>query len=416
MTPYTPHLAWIDLQADQMRNLLHAWCNLNTGTFNPLGLSELADLVQGEFAKIADETALVPAEKAEQIDNHGNRISLRLGPNVSAIRRPDAGVRVLLAIHMDTVYGPDSPFQSVNLIDENTLQGPGVADAKGGLIVMLFALKALERFVQLTGQKRLGWEVIVNSDEEIGSPGSTPLFANAAKSAQIGLLFEPSLPHGGLISSRKGSGNFSIVAQGQSAHAGRDFHLGRNAVVAAAAVTGELHKLNGRWPEMTLNVARIDGGGPSNMVPALAVARLNIRYTDRKHEPEIKNTIDEILTRVSSQTGVPLSLNGEFTTPPKQVTPALEAMFKQLQSCGQKLELELAWGPSGGSCDGNRLAALGVPNLDTMGVRGGKIHSPEEYVLLDSLTERAKLTALYLMRLADGGLSPPVVPGASASH
>ncbi len=407
MTPYAPHLAWIDQQSEQMQTLLQAWANLNSGTFNPIGLSELAELVRQQFAEISDETTLVPSGPHQEIDSNGKTAAVHLSPHVAAKRRADASLRVLLAIHIDTVYGPESPFQTVELIDSNTLKGPGVADAKGGLVVMLFALKAFERFVHLTGQKKLGWEVIVNSDEEIGSPGSSELFAQAAKEAQLGLLFEPSLPQGGLVSSRKGTGNFSIVAQGVSAHSGRDFHLGRNAVVAAAAVTGELHRLNGRWPEMTLNVARIDGGGPSNMIPALAMIRLNVRYIDRQHESEIIEAINEILHRISEQTGVTLTLSGQFRTPPKIVTPAIEAMFSRLHSCGKELGLDLSWTPSGGSCDGNRLAALGVPNIDTLGVRGGKIHSPDEFVLLDSLTERAKLTALFLMKLADSGFAHP---------
>jgi len=408
MSSYAAYLDWLDQQSESMRNLLQAWANLNSGSFNPVGLGELAELVRLRFVEIADEASLSLPPVCEQIDETGHRVSLPLGPNVVAFRRREAPVQVLLAIHMDTVYGPESAFQSVSLLDQDTLHGPGVADAKGGLVVMLFALHAFERFVQQTQRQHLGWQVIVNSDEEIGSPGSTPLFQHAAQTADLGLLFEPSLPQGSLVSSRKGTGNFSIVIRGQSAHSGRDFHLGRNAIVAAATITGELHRLNGRWPEMTLNVARIDGGGPSNMVPALAVIRLNIRYTAIEQEPEILKAIDEILAQTAERQGVTAIRHGQFTTPPKLKTPELDALFHQFQSCGEELGTALNWESSGGSCDGNRLAAFGVPNLDTLGVRGGKIHSPDEFVLLDSLVERAKLTALYLMRLADGVISPPL--------
>ncbi len=407
MTPYAPYLRWIETQAETMRSLLQSWANLNTGTFNPLGLTEMAHLVEEQFRELTPQVEQHHPQPAKRVDEHGNLVPLQLGPNVSAICRPQAPLQVLLAIHMDTVYGPLSPFQSVTRLDANTLQGPGVADAKGGLIVMLFSLKAFERFAQQTGQNRLGWNVIVNSDEEIGSPGSASLFAEFAKCVQLGLLFEPSLPTGGLVSSRKGSGNFAVIVHGQSAHSGRDFHLGRNAIVAAAMAALDLHRLNGRWPEMTLNVARVDGGGPSNMIPALAVLHLNIRYTDRRQEAEIQSAIAEILNRVSEQQGVAMQLQGEFSSPPKSLTPSLESQLQQLHDCGKELGLDLTWSPSGGSCDGNRLAALGIPNVDTLGVRGGKIHSADEFVLLDSLVERAKLTALYLMKLADGIIVPP---------
>jgi glutamate carboxypeptidase len=292
-------------------------------------------------------------------------------------------------------------------VDQQTLRGPGVADAKGGLVIMLFALRALERFMQAAGRDDLGWDVIINSDEEIGSPGSTQVFREAAGRTQLGLLFEPSLPGGELVSSRKGSGSFSVVARGRSAHSGRDFEHGRNAVVAAAEVAMRLHQLTGRWPGMTLNVARIDGGGPSNVVPALAVLRFNIRYLQKEEEAEILAVVNAILREVGPKLDVVLELHGEFASPPKPCNAQTQQMLEQFRQCGNRLGLELHWGPSGGACDGNRLAALGLPNVDTLGVRGGKIHSHEEFVLLESLSERAKLTALFLMQLADGTFSLP---------
>ncbi|SFI19751.1 hydrolase [Planctomicrobium piriforme] len=407
MSAYAPYLDWIESQSGLMLETLISWANINSGSFNPLGLSHLAQLIHAEFAKPADSATILPAGDFEQIDVHGQTVRIPLGPNIHAVKRPHAPRQVLLAIHMDTVYGLESPFQTVKRLDDQMICGPGVADAKGGLVIMLFALQALERFVLDTGEQRLGWEVIVNSDEEIGSPGSAHLFNEAAQRVQLALLFEPSLPNGALVSSRKGSGNFSVIASGQAAHSGRDFHLGRNAIVAAADVTAELHRLNGRWPELTLNVARIDGGGPSNMVPALAIVRFNIRYTERGHEPEVLSTIREILARISSQTGVELSLHGDFLAPPKSLTPALETMLSQFQTCGHELGLDLVWCPSGGACDGNRLAALGIPNVDTLGVRGGKIHSHDEFTAIESLAERAKLTALYLLHMAAGKMTPP---------
>jgi glutamate carboxypeptidase len=279
-----------------------------------------------------------------------------------------------------------------------------VSDAKGGLVVMLFALRAFEQFVQTSGRGGLGWEVLINADEEIGSPGSRHLFEDCAKRVQFGLLFEPTLQGGHLVSSRKGSGNFSIVVRGRSAHAGRDFQQGRNAVVAAAAMTAQLHGLNGRWPDLTLNVAGIDGGGPFNVVPDLAVVRFNIRYGDAGQGLEIQNTLKEIAARNVAD-GVQVSLHGEFSSPPKPLDQAGTKLLEAFRDCGTELSLDLRWQPSGGACDGNRLAACGVPNVDSLGVHGGKIHSPEEFVLLDSLPERAKLTALFLMRLADGEFS-----------
>lgn len=400
-------LDWIFQQQQTMTELLKGWAGINSGTFNPTGLATLAALVAEAFRPVAEMVQILHPDPVEMIDSLGRVIPRPLGANIHAVQRPEAPIQVLLAIHMDTVYDVESAFQSVELLDDNTLKGPGVADAKGGLVVMLYALMGLERYVQRTGNRQVGWQVIVNSDEEISSPGSIGLFEQAATRAQLGLLFEPSLPDGSLISSRKGSGNFSIIGRGRSAHSGRDFHHGINAIVGAAEVSSQLHRLTGHWDGMTLNVARIDGGATNNVVPATSIIRLNIRYTDREQEEPIRRTIQEILDSVSSETGVTFELHGSFASPPKLLTAATEAMLYQFKKCGQELDLNLSWNPTGGACDGNRLAALGVPNVDTLGVRGGNIHSHEEFMRIDSLPERAALTALFLMQLAEGTIHPP---------
>lgn len=408
-------LDWLIAQQHPMTELLKGWAGINTGTFNPTGLEALAGLVVDEFRPLTETIRIVHPDPVEMVDSLGRVIPRPLGANIHAVQRPDAPVQVLLAIHMDTVYDVDSAFQTVEQLDDQTLRGPGVADAKGGLVVMLYALKALERFVERTGNRQIGWQVIVNSDEEISSPGSLGLFTEAASQVQLGLLFEPSLPDGSLVSSRKGSGNFSIIGQGRSAHAGRDFHHGINAIVAAADVSTQLHRLTGSWEGMTLNVARIDGGATNNVVPATSIIRLNIRYTEREHEEPIRQAIQEILDTVSAQSGVQFELHGSFASPPKQLTVGTESMLHQFKSCGEELGLDLSWAPAGGACDGNRLAALGVPNVDTLGVRGGNIHSHEEFMWIDSLPERAALTALYLMQLAEGVIHPPTAAPRQAS-
>ena len=200
---------------------------------------------------------------------------LPLGQAIAITKRPKAPLRILLNIHLDTVYPPDSSFQAVRE-EVGTLHGPGVADAKGGLAVMLTALEALERS---PNAERIGWRVLLNPDEEIGSPGSASLLADTARDCQFGLLFEPALPDGALVNRRRGSGNFSIIVRGRAAHVGRDFEAGRSALVAAAKISLQLHSLNQSLPGVTLNVGAIDGGGPANVVPDLAICRINIRTT-----------------------------------------------------------------------------------------------------------------------------------------
>jgi glutamate carboxypeptidase len=411
-----PELDWIDSQRDAMASLVTEWANLNTGTRHLAGLEAQCERLEAAFEGLGDLMERIDGEPEEAIDERGDLVTRPLGPNLRIRCRREAPLRVLLAIHMDTVYGPDSPFQSVERIDAGTLRGPGVADAKGGLVIMLYALRAFERFVQRTGFRQLGWDVLINSDEEIGSPGSRGLFRELAGESDLGLLFEPALPEGHLASARKGSGNFSIRVRGRGAHAGREFHKGRNAVVAAAEVATLLHQLNDRWNGVTVNVARIDGGGPNNIVPDVAVVRFNVRYVEADREEEILQAVDEIMHRIGRQEGFVLDRHGDFSAPPKEAGPRLDTLLHLLKDAAGELGLNLAWRETGGVCDGNRLAGFGLMNVDTLGARGGQIHSLNEYVLLESLPERARLTALLLMHLAEGRLVWPFPRGAGQAH
>src|SRR3989304_2280040 len=130
----------------------------------------------------------------------GKGIRKPLGNALSIRKRSTAPLRIFLGAHMDTVYPADHPFQKAVRVDQNTLRGPGVADSKGGLVVMLKALEALERSPYA---QSVGWEVLINPDEELGSPGSAPLLAQAAKNTHLGLVFEPPLPDGALVGARK---------------------------------------------------------------------------------------------------------------------------------------------------------------------------------------------------------------------
>jgi glutamate carboxypeptidase len=336
------------------------------------------------------------------INDHGDMESQALGAALS-LRSPGRhGPRILLAIHTDTVFGANHPFQSATSTDSDILRGPGSCDAKGGLLVMLFALLALERtpFAQ-----NLAWEVLLNPDEEIGSPGSAALFADAAGRNDLGLLFEPALPDGSLVASRKGSGNFTFVVHGRAAHAGRDSRLGRNAIHALARFVADLAACQADYPGIVINTGWIHGGGPPNIVPDLALCRANVRVETIAQQNAFERDLQGRIAEASQADGITLTCHGGFAAPPKPLTPAVETLLHQLKECGAELGLPLAWHATGGACDGNRLAAAGLPTVDSLGVRGGKMHTNEEFVNLESLVERTKLATLFLMRVGAGELA-----------
>jgi glutamate carboxypeptidase len=190
------------------------------------------------------------------------------------------------------------------------------------------------------------------------------------------------------------------VVRGRSAHAGRNPEDGRNAILAAADLALRLERA--RRDGLSVNPARIDGGGPSNVVPELAVLRVNLRPRGPEEQALALQLIDEAVAGVSAERDVAIEVHGGVGRPPKPMTPQMERLFELVRTAGNDLGQAIGWKPSGGVCDGNNIAACGVPVVDTMGVRGGKIHSAQEYLIADSLAERAALSALTILRLAQG--------------
>ena len=249
-----------------------AWAGINSGTGNLVGLAEMATRLSNAFSVLPGELSLVAPAAAEKVDIAGNVTAIDHGRHLHLRVRPDAPVQMLFTGHMDTVYPADHPFQAVTRRDDGTINGPGVADMKGGLALLLAALEAVEAS---GGAADLGYEVVINSDEETGSFSSAALLARAARGKVAALTYEPALPDGTLAGARGGTGNFSVVVRGRSAHAGRNPEEGRNAVLAASDIALRLAAIGG--PTLSVNPARIDGGGPNNVVPDLAVLRVNFR-------------------------------------------------------------------------------------------------------------------------------------------
>jgi glutamate carboxypeptidase len=378
---------------------VETWSEINSGSRNLEGLATVGARLAGAFADLPGELRMVEAAPVDAIDEAGRSFEIEHGRNLHLTVRPDAPVQLLFTGHMDTVFGVDHPFQALKWLEPGkVLNGPGVADMKGGIAVMLAALKAVEAS-PLAAQ--LGYEVVINSDEEVGSLGSAALIAQAAKGKRAALTYEPSaLPDGTLAGARPGSGNFSFTVTGRSAHAGRNPEEGRNALVAAADLALRLKAAVG--PGLSVNPAKIDGGGPNNVVPDLAVLRVNLRPATLDDQARAQQLIDSGVAAVAADHDVQIHVHGHFARPPKPVTPETEALFGLVQRAGADLGQSIGWKPTGGVCDGNNIAACGVPVIDTMGVRGGSIHSMEEYLIVESLAERAALSALTILRLAAG--------------
>lgn len=395
------HTLIASIDQDAMLAQAQSWSAINTGTSNLDGLARMAAILADSFAALPGEVAMVDAAPVVAIDAAGREVQQCFGQHVVLRVRLEAERRLLLTGHMDTVFSADHSFQHQRWIDSDTLVGPGLADMKGGIAVILHALTAFEASPDA---RRIGYDVLLNSDEETGSLASAPLIEGLARGKFAALTYEPSaLPDGTLAHARGGSGNYALVVTGRSAHAGRNPHEGRNAIVAAAALVLGLKGLQS--DECPVNPARIEGGAANNVVPDHAVVRFNIRPRSPAAAATFEAGLAALVGEVQQAHEVHVHAHGGITRPPKPVDRRAQALFDLVRDCGATLGQTIGWQSSGGVCDGNNIAACGVPVVDTMGVRGGAIHSPDEYLIVSSLKERAALSALVLDRLATGDLS-----------
>lgn len=403
MTDYFKYLDAIDKSDNGMQEQLIDWANINSHSYNLAGLATMLEKIKAQFHNLTSKhphlklnIETLELAKHLTIDQKGNEVEINLGKalRVRKLNAPAKARKILLMGHMDTVYPVDSSFQSCTAIDKNILNGPGVADLKGGLIVMLKAIDILESSPYANN---IQWEVFINPDEEIGSPGSQKLFSELAASNELALIYEPSLSDGSIAYRRKGTGNFTLVVRGKAAHVGREFSAGASAILAAAEFIHQANKLNS--DSVIINFGKIEGGGALNVVPDLAILGINIRVETNEDASRTEKAFQDIITNLHLTKNIDAKLYGNLNRKPKIPNSKLDELYNSIAECAKLLGQNIQKKDTGGCCDGNNLWEYGLVNIDTMGVRGGQIHSPQEFVCLDSLIERAKLSALFLMKL-----------------
>jgi glutamate carboxypeptidase len=374
--------------APTLRDLLIRWAEINSGSENSAGLDAMRDALAVEFATL-------PGAKVTPVPLAATSVQA-----LSVQVRPKAKRQVLLSGHYDTVYGPEHAFQRCTQLDEDTLRGPGVIDMKGGLVVMLAALRDFERSPHAS---ELGYEILLTPDEETGSVATRPLIEQAARAGfAFGLVFEPARGNGDLVRTRKGTGFYTVTCHGRAAHAGRDPKAGRNAILALGEFLRRADELNGRQEGLTLNVGNIRGGGAVNIVPDFATAQLDARITRVTHEAFLQAQLAQIAEAINAREGYRAEVSGGFNRPPKEISPVEEKLFHAWQACAAKRGLTVGWQDVGGGSDGNLLAAAGLPVLDGLGPVGDHVHSPNEFIKLSSLDQRATVTARFLADFAAG--------------
>jgi glutamate carboxypeptidase len=381
-----PH-AWIQGEHDRLLERVIDWANVNSGSGNEAGLNRLAEQIQREFQDLDPDDSTLRFLSEDAIPR---------GPLIRLTKRPNAKKRVLFFGHLDTVYSLEHPLQRTQLLPDGRLNGPGVCDMKGGLAILLCGLAAFENSAH---EKRFGWTILINSDEELGSPLSTPFFEDAARGHEVAFGFEPALRDGSIASSRRGTGNFTLRFHGKAAHSGRNPYDGINALIPLAHFILECQKLNGGRDSIFINPAIVTGGTAPNVVPDFASCQVNVRTNSSNDETWILEELHRFVAEIPKDGGYHGEISGGFTAPPKMLNPQIENLIELVRKAGQKIGIDIHARPTGGTCDGNRLASFGLPNLDNLGARGDHIHSQAEFIYPESLVERARVLYELLLGL-----------------
>lgn len=389
---------WMLQRKGKSVDLLQTWCAINSWTQNRQGLAMMLEAIKEAFACLPFTVEEIDLPTWKQWDDKGAVVEVELGKALLFRKQTKASKKVLLGGHMDTVYPPYSTFQTTTR-EGSILKGPGVADMKGGIVTLLLALEAFEHFKE---DSDLSWEVLISPDEEVGSPGSRLHWEKAASRAHLGLVFEPSFSDGALVDRRKGSATYTVIVQGKAAHAGRDFHLGISAVKALAEFIVKAYAAAGEYSGMSLNVANVKSSEVLNIVAADSSCRLNMRSFDPLHLQQLQKMLYEIAQKIALQAGVRIELLLESDRSPKLFEGKTVNLYKRFEQCAEEMGLKISLRPSGGLSDGNILASCHLPTIDSLGVIGGNLHTEDEYMLLDSLPERAQLTTQFLLRYAQG--------------
>lgn len=360
--------------------------DVDSGTYSADGVNRVADLLERRFrdAGWAVERRAHRPEKGQP----------RLGDLLIARVKGSGTHRVLLVCHMDTVW-PDGtaearPFR----IDGERGLGPGVSDAKSGLLAGVEAVEAL-RALGFDGYGSVTF--VCNPDEEAGSPFSGPTIRELAVASGVAFVLEAGRENGDIVSQRKGITTVRVELTGRSAHAGVEPERGRHAVLDGALKAVDLQALNGELPGATVNVGVLSGGTRPNVVPEACMMEIDVRAWDEPVLAEVRERVVRIVT-APKVPGVEARVDVEIEYPPMELRPSTERLVELAGQIAGELGFELAGAATGGGSDANVIAAAGTPVLDGLGPVGGDDHGPDEWVDLESTPARVALLAGLIAR------------------
>ncbi len=332
----------------------------------------------------AHATALGARVKFHRQRNFGDILEARFGPK----SKSGAAGRVMLLGHLDTVWPLGTLAAMPCRLAEGRLCGPGTLDMKSGVAMAFTALEMLAEANLLQREILL----LLNTDEEVGSPASRPLIERLAATCSAVYVLEPAQ---GLAckTARKGTGHWRIEVQGIAAHAGVDFDRGASAIRELARIIEAVSGWTGLRPGLTVNVGLAGGGTRANVIPAEAWAEVDLRIARKADGPRIARKFAALKPADKRCT---LTLSGGIDRPPMERTRSTVRLYRQARAFAAGLGFALDEASTGGASDGNLTSALGIPTLDGLGAVGEGAHARHESVVIEHLAPRTALLAALL--------------------
>ncbi|MDP1992768.1 MAG: M20/M25/M40 family metallo-hydrolase [Syntrophales bacterium] len=371
--------AYLKDQEETMRDVLKRMVLIQSGTRNKAGVDRVCREIYDLLEPLSLDRRILPQE------TYGDML-------IASVPSGDDGRRILLAGHMDTIFPADTAFCGWRE-DETHFYGPGVIDMKGGLVVGLFALKALAT-LGLLENLPITW--IFNSEEEVGSPVSRSLFVTEAKRSAMAFVLEAGGMKGQIVTGRKGRLELKLSARGRAGHAAQVVEGKKSAILDLAHVIIELEGLNGRFPGVSVNIGQTGGGIVPNSVPEDAWAAVDVRSPSREGFAFFHSCLDELLMRRQGE-GMELKIEVVEQVPILEATEQNKALFNVIAGEANRLAIPVVEQFRAGASDANTIAEVGTPVMDGLGPVGRHDHSDREYLVRESLCTRSALLALSLL-------------------
>jgi len=372
-------LAYLKSQQDAMLSLLEQWVNQDSPTYDKPAVDTMGQIISQSFVEAGGSLTAIHSQP-----ERGDHYTVTYG---------NGDGQILLLCHFDTVWPLNEAKKRPFAIENGHAMGPGVHDMKGGIVIALFALRAIQH-LQLKPPHKLVF--LFTSDEEIGSPTSRTLIKAEGQKSNYCFVLEGAHNKSRLTTSRKGVGRFNIEVTGIPAHAGVEPQKGASAIEELARQIQILHSMTDFERGVTVNVGVMSGGERPNIVAARATAEIDLRVTTLADGEEFTQKILGLQPQVS---GCQVRVTGGINRGPFEETPAGLTLFEKAKAIAPDLGFTVEKFSSGGGSDGNLAAALGVPTLDGLGSLGGGAHALTEYTIVDALPLRAALLAELIMQL-----------------